>query len=98
MQWPKRRNLASQPYCIPIPVAGQACIRTISGAKTLCHFRIRNVVYLVRPGRKKQRFHDAWHMARDATACLRTSSMVCVKLWMFALPLVALQTHLVGVL
>ena len=85
---------------ILVAMAEQARNRSFLLAETQRHLRVRDVIDLVRPGREQQRVHDTRHVTGDTTAAFGGSGMARVMFERppIAVPRVALQAHLVGVI
>jgi hypothetical protein len=67
---PKAGVLSPQPRRTSITMADQTRICAIDVSEALCHFRIGDVINLMRPRLEQHRIHDARHMTADAMARL----------------------------
>src|SRR5690349_21935266 len=81
-------------------MAEEASVRTCLLSETQRHLCIRDVIDLVRPGLEQQRVHDTRHVTGDTTAAFggRGMTRVMFEYRPIAVPRVALQAHLVGVI
>src|SRR2546428_10548884 len=89
-------QLPGEPRGILVAMAEEAAIGAFLLAEPHRHVELRNVINLVRPGRKQDAVHDPRHVTSDAAAGLRSRRMMRVRLNGSREFLVTRQTHLVG--